>query len=373
MMEKIYFFAKVGDLKQIPYGGGEVGNRRTIQILKELGYEVHLISRYYNYQKKSLITYVKMILGDIFSWGKMCILLAVKSRKNAVVHISGFTGSYMALEFSSVMASRLLGYNTTYEIRGGGIVENYNKGNALYKWMFRQTVRLANTIFSQGMENETLINSVCTTTFFHYPNCVNENFMPTACPHKTTDKIHLLYLGRISPQKNIHVVVETLNELKKRGYKVQLDIIGDGEDCKNYVDGIKNYVKTHELTSCCIFHGKMKKNDMIPYLQMAHFFLFPTEEKREGQSNSLTETMSFGIIPIASSQGYNKSTIANTILIEDTLTSKAYSDKIISIWDKGDVANLSQEMYNRINTHFTYQQVKENVSHIYATIFTDPK
>ena len=52
---------------------------------------------------------------------------------------------------------------------------------------------------------------------------------------------------------------------------------------------------------------------------------------------------------------------------------KAYSDKIISIWDKGDVANLSQEMYNRINTHFTYQQVKVNVSHIYAAIFTDQK
>lgn len=112
---------------------------------------------------------------------------------------------------------------------------------------------------------------------------------------------------------------------------------------------------------------------MIPYLQKAHFFLFPTEEEREGQSNSLTETMSFGIIPIASSQGYNKSTIANDLLIEDTLTAKAYSDKIISIWDKGDVTNLSQEMYNRINTHFTYQQVKENVSHIYAAIFTDQK
>lgn len=371
--KRIYFFAKVGDLNQIPYGGGEVGNRRTMQMLKELGYDVCLINRYYNYDKKSLLTYTKMIIGDMLSWMRMCVTLALKKRKNAVVHISGFTGSYMPFEFLSVLSSKLLGFNTTYEIRGGGIVGNYEEGNSIYKWMFKQTVKCANTVFSQGKENEELTNKVCSTVFFHYPNCVNDDFMPATCPQKVDDKIRLLYLGRISPQKNVHIVVEILNELKARGYKAQLDIIGDGEDCKDYVDDIKDYVEIHHLISSCIFHGKMRKNDMIPYLQKAHFFLFPTEEKREGQSNSLTETMSFGIIPIASSQGYNKSTIANDLLIEDTLTAKAYSDKIISIWNKGDVTNLSQEMYNRINTHFTYQQVKENVSHIYAAIFTDQK
>lgn len=373
MMETIYFFAKVGDLKQIPYGGGEVGNRRTMQMLNELGYDVHLISRYYNYDKKSLATYAKMILGDMLSWLKMCVVLAFKNRWNAVVHISGFTGSYMPLEFSSVLASKLLGYNTTYEIRGGGIESNYEAGNAVYKWMFRQTVRLANTVFSQGLENKSLVNGVCHTRFFHYPNSVNGDFMPKACPQKGTGIIRLLYLGRISPQKNVHVVVETLNELKLRGYKVQLDIVGDGEDCKDYVDGIKSYVEKHQLAAQCVFHGKMRKNDMVPYLKEAHFFLFPTEEKREGQSNSLTETMSFGIVPIASSQGYNRSTISNDSLIEDTLTSHAYADKVSSIWDNGVVDSFSKEMYDRIKTNFTYKQVKANVAHVYETIFASKK
>ena len=168
---------------------------------------------------------------------------------------------------------------------------------------------------------------------------------------KVIRKTELVHTPRINPESDVYLKPE----------------------CLQKTGSFKNYVGIHHLISSCIFHGKMRKNDMIPYLQKAHFFLFPTEEKREGQSNSLTETMSFGIIPIASSQGYNKSTIANDLLIEDTLTAKAYSDKIISIWDKGDVTNLSQEMYNRINTHFTYQQVKENISHIYAAIFTDKK
>lgn len=65
-MAKIYHFAKFGKLNEKPYGGGEVGNRRTMQMLKELGYEVILIHRYCNYKQKSKWVYIEMILGDLF-------------------------------------------------------------------------------------------------------------------------------------------------------------------------------------------------------------------------------------------------------------------------------------------------------------------
>ena len=368
MKKKIYFFAKVGDLNQIPYGGGEVGNRRTMQMLKELGYDVYLISRYYNYNKKSIITYGKMIIGDILSWLKLCGVLVFKCRKNTIVHISGFTGLYMPFEFFSVGVSKLLGYNTTYEIRGGGIVENYMNGGIYYKWMFKMTIKFANTIFSQGLENKNLINGICSTKFFYYPNYVNYDFMPIICPTKKCDTIRLLYLGRISPQKNVYLIVETLHELRNRGYRVFLDIIGAGEDSKDYVDKINEYVAMQSLSSLCCFHGKMRKDDMKPILQKSHFFLFPTQEKREGQSNSLTETMAYGIIPIASSQGYNKSTIANDFLIEDDLSAKTYADKISFIWDNGKFSTLSEEMYYRIKEYFIYSQVKMRVKEFYDKI-----
>lgn len=369
MERRVYFFAKVGNLKKIPYGGGEVGNRRTMQMLKELGYGVRLISRYYNYNKKSLWTYLLIIVGDIVSVIKMCLVLIFKKRWNAVVHISGFTGQYMPLEFSSVLLAKLLGYNTTYEIRGGGIEANYLKGSSLYKWMFKTTVRTADTVFSQGLENKELINSVCNTRFFHYPNCVNSDFMPMSCPNKPNDIINIIYVGRLSPQKNIDVVVETVHRLVKSGYTVNIDIIGEGEDCKDYVDNLKKYVTDNRLQDICIFHGKLSKKDMKPYFEKAHFFLFPTEEKREGQSNSLTETMSFGIVPIASSQGYNRSTISNDYLIEDKLNAKAYASKIIEIHQSGTFSKLSNEMYNRIRNNYTYDRVKLSVKNVYDIIY----
>lgn len=365
MERRVYFFAKVGDLNSIPYGGGEVGNRRTMQMLKELGYDVRLISRYYNYNKKSLWTYLLMITGDIVSVLKMFFVLIGKKRQNAVVHISGFTGQYMPLEFSAVSLSKFLGFNTTYEIRGGGIESNYQNGSSLYKWMFRTTVQTADTVFSQGLENKGLINRVCKTRFFHYPNCVNTDFMPTFCPNKPNDTINIIYVGRLSPQKNIDIVVKTVHRLVESGYNVNLDLIGEGEDCRDYVDNVKKYVIDNKLQDICRFHGKLSKKDMKPFLEKAHFFLFPTEEKREGQSNSLTETMSFGIVPIASSQGYNRSTISNDYLIEDNLSAEAYASKIIEIHQDGMFPKLSKEMYNRIGNNYTFDKVKHSVNNIY--------
>lgn len=369
MKKIIYFFAKVGDLNKIPYGGGELGNRRTMQMFKELGYRVILINRYYNYDTKCLLTYIKIILGDFISLVKFFLTLLCKTRNNSIVHISGFTGQYMPLEFSAVIFSKLLGFKTTYEIRGGGIISNYKNGSLLYRIIFNLSIKCANLIFSQGLENKKLIDTICSKKFFYYPNCVTSKFMPSTCPQKPKDRINLIYVGRITPQKNIDLIVKILNELITQGYNAKLDIIGDGEDCHEYVNKIKQYVTNHNLTERCRFHGKIKKEEMTPFLLSATFFLFPTKEKREGQSNSLTETMSYGIIPIASSQGYNRTIINNSELIDDTFKASSYVTKIINIWSTNRVTSLSTEMYNNILRNFTYDKVKESVRNIYNQFY----
>ena len=81
------FYAKVGDLNQKPYGGGEVGNRRTLKMLQEIGYDVRLIPRYYNYEEKSLWVFMKIIFGDILSLFRLAELL--KPISNMALFISG--------------------------------------------------------------------------------------------------------------------------------------------------------------------------------------------------------------------------------------------------------------------------------------------
>lgn len=366
----IYFFAKVGALDKLPYGGGEVGNRRTMQMLREIGYEVVLIDRYYNYDRKNLLTYMKIIAGDIVSVMRFCLIIGFGTRKDTVVHISGFTGQYMPLEFLSIVLAKLFGYKVTYEIRGGGIIGFYNNGGLFYKYLFTTAVKLADTVFSQGFENKTLIGNVCNTKFFYYPNCVAHEFIPKRCPIKSETCINLLYIGRVSPVKNVNVVVSCLYELLNMGFNARLDVIGDSEDCPGYMEILKQYVLDNNIDEKCIFHGKLSKEKMKPFLSDATFFLFPTQEKREGQSNSLTETMGFGIIPIASSQGYNRAIIGQDELIEDNLSPLAYANRVASIWLSGQVWSLSTSMYDRVLQNFTYTKIKESVTDEYSRIFS---
>lgn len=367
-MKRIYHFAKFGDFAQKPYGGGEIGNRRTKKILEELGYDVKPINRYYNYKKKNIFVIIDMILGDFFSLIHFSMILLVSSRKDCVVHISGFTGIYMSYEFMSVLLARILGYKVIYEIRGGGIINNYESGSSFYKIVFKNTIKLANHIWSQGKENERIIKEFSKSSFFHYPNCVNSEFMPKTCPIRKNKPICLLYLGRISPSKNVLTIVQTSKYLKDKGEDVKLYIIGGASDYPDYLDMIKKYIRENKLQNNCTLLGQLDKSEMKDYLNEAMFFLFPSQEKREGQSNALTEAMSFGIVPVASSQGYNRFTINNDFLIVDNLTPEAYGNKVIDVFKSGYYDILSKEMHSRIKQYFTYDSIKNNIRTEYNKI-----
>ena len=51
-------------------------------------------------------------------------------------------------------------------------------------------------------------------------------------------------------------------------------------------------------------------------LQKAHFFVFPSQEKMEGHSNSLTEAMTFGVVPIVSAAGFNASIVGKNYNVQ---------------------------------------------------------
>ena len=74
--------------------------------------------------------------------------------------------------------------------------------------------------------------------------------------------------------------------------------------------------------------------ELVAFLKLSHFFLFPTHEYGEGHSNSLTEAMSYGVVPVASDWGYNKSVVGDDNLIVDGYDARMYSDIIKKYWMK---------------------------------------
>ena len=97
---------------KIPFGGGEVGNRRTLALLKKLNYDIVLIPKYIRVNDHSLINSIELlfkIISNIFLFAKTLIN---GQRKGAIVHIAGFYGIMIYFEYfpkrSPMIASKFI-------------------------------------------------------------------------------------------------------------------------------------------------------------------------------------------------------------------------------------------------------------------------
>ena len=99
-----------------------------------------------------------------------------------------------------------------------------------------------------------------------------------------------------------------------------------------------------------------------------HFYVFPSQQEREGQSNAVTETMSYGIIPIASPQGFSRSTIGDDYLIVEELTPEAYAERIAAIIRNGEIDKYSQFVRKRFLENYTEKAVFDKAKIYFSTI-----
>ena len=100
----------------------------------------------------------------------------------------------------------------------------------------------------------------------------------------------MIYFGRVTKSKNIDIIIEVLYLIRKRGIDAILDVIGGYDDeYKKYLD---NVVSTKGIDKYVSFYGRKPFRFIAEKLRMSHYFVFPSTEKQEGHSNSLTTSSS---------------------------------------------------------------------------------
>lgn len=366
MNRQVFFCGSFPKFGEQPYGGGEVGNSRTVRMLESGGYEVTVIRKFKSESDSSrfqkLVSYpIRLVAG----WLVLFFKLLFGSRK-ALVHVSGFSGKTIFNEYVTMHLVRFLGYKVLYELRGGGAIMFWENGTARYKRMFKSILEKACCVFVQGKEAIPLINSICNVQCYHYPNCVEDGFVPDVLPPKPKERVNLLFYGRIEKNKHVDMIVEIAALVQKAIPDVYLTIIGNGQ--KGYVDMIKDKMNDLLLPGSFSYSPGCSHKDLPPVLVDKHFYLFPSTQPREGQSNSVTECMGFGILPIASPQGFNRSTIGEDYLIIDNLLAEDYASRIIEIINTGRFESLSMQMQNRFKENYTQKIVFEKTLKEYKRI-----
>ena len=107
--------------------------------------------------------------------------------------------------------------------------------------------------------------------------------------------LRLIYLGRLDEdQKAVMLLPRIARHLVAAGVEFHLDIIGDGPDRER----LERAFASAPLNAHVTFHGTMRREEVLPFLQRAHLFVLPT--RYEGVSWALLETMACGCVPIVS-------------------------------------------------------------------------
>tara|TARA_R110000787_G_scaffold184181_5_gene296067 strand:+ start:14293 stop:15411 length:1119 start_codon:yes stop_codon:yes gene_type:complete len=111
---------------------------------------------------------------------------------------------------------------------------------------------------------------------------------------KLNDHIKIIFVGTFSKSKQPILSVKATEELLRKGYKVELNMYGDGSEFLT----IKKYIEINNLGKQIILHGNQDKEIIKLAFQKAHFLIFLS--KSEGWPKVVAEAMFWSCIPISS-------------------------------------------------------------------------
>jgi glycosyltransferase involved in cell wall biosynthesis len=126
--------------------------------------------------------------------------------------------------------------------------------------------------------------------------CVKNNY-------KENNEKVLICVSRLSPEKGIEFLIDTMSILKETSVCFKLIIVGDGP----LRDKLENMVAIKELSHYVQFIGF--QNSVIPYLLKSDLFLLTSYH--EGLPFSLLEAMACGLPCIVTDVGGNREVIVN--------------------------------------------------------------
>lgn len=349
----IIFFAPLKNkIPSSKIGGAEMGCLKTLGIYESAGIDVKILSK--PSKTAGILSY---LLGMLLVPLKLfCILI---SNKKSVIHIVGFYRNVVLIEWLIMSLSHIMNHDVIYEVRNGSMVDSYKNGSTLYKKLLKDLLLKPKVVLCQGMEYVDFIRHKWGIERTYYPNFLQDAYIPTHYRERTDKKIQLVYFGRVTESKNVLLMVDVLSILREKKLDAELTIIGASNDA--YQNKINQKIIELGLTQHVTMPGRKNIKEIVEYLKNSHYFIFPSNEAQEGHSNSLTEAMGLGVVPIASKKGFNESICGDSSLIINSFDIKQYAQRILDIEQSGEWCKYSKFVQERVKDNFTQTIVSEQL------------
>jgi rhamnosyl/mannosyltransferase len=107
---------------------------------------------------------------------------------------------------------------------------------------------------------------------------------------KGDGKKRLLFVGQLKQYKGVHVLVDSVADLRRRGHDVELGIVGTGPE----YSGIRKKVSTLGLNDCVYFKGAVSDEELSALYAKADLLVLPSLGRREAFGTVLLEAHAAG-------------------------------------------------------------------------------
>lgn len=360
MKSHVVLYASIGN--NVPVyliGGGETGTRRTIQILNEAGFDTTVVDK--AIMGLGAKHYMKMIVQ-----GFLKIRKELKKDPKAIMFVVGYYERNLWFEWLVIAMAQKMGHRCVYEARNGRLVTAFDAAGKLYQHFMLDLLKRADSVLCQGTEYIDFITQRLKRDSVYVPNYVMDDKLMLYKKRKNDSIIKIVYSGRLVESKNIEVMLKVISLLKDRGYRAKLTLIGGGTD--EYTDRLKKAIIYYNVADDVLFTGHISFDEASKYLSKAHYFLFPSQEIKEGHSNSLTEAMAFGVVPLVSTAGFSPSIVNDKYLVIPEIDPVKYADKICEIEQRVCWEQYSRAMFDRVREYYTETCVKEKIVKVFKSL-----
>ena len=363
MASKLFVFGNIGDLRQLPKGGGgQTSCRRVIQGFQEAGLEIAHVSRHFAEWKGKLLHVIEVLLFGVIDLFKIFLHLRKEDPSCTLFFHMTFSGPLLPYEYIVTKLVRMMGFKSVMYLQGGQFLHYYNKGGKRYRQLFAKVLNMQECVMFEGKEGIDLVRAFTSVPLAHFPSYTFNKDIPQEPPLRPADKIGLIFFGRIDPNKNVGVIIDCFELLCKKYDNIYLTIIGGPGNSPQYVSDIDRKITQSAYANHISRYGLSPYPFIKEMMQTHHFFVFPTKEPCEGHSNSLSEAMSQGLVPIVSKHNFNPSIVGNEALVVDSYSPEDYAKAISTIIEAGDFQLISKQMIEREVELFSYNAVNPAIT-----------
>ncbi len=171
----------------------------------------------------------------------------------------------------------------------------------------------------------------------------------------------LIFTGRISPEKNLYLLINSFKKVCEKRGDVILFIIGNGPD----LSGLKKLVSKYKLEDKVIFTGEVPNKEVFEYLAISDVFV--STSKTETHSLSLLEAMSMKSASVTTKiTGFVDITHeGKTGLLVEGENPEKFADKILEIIsDKTKLDLMKNEAYKE-SKKYDIKKIMAKVEKLY--------